>query len=71
MSETYSKQKESDNCCICFPIGTGMKLMAVLSIFHAVTSILLGAAAIGAAPIPAIIMLGVSLPLLIISFKWI
>ena len=71
MSEAYTKQKSDDNCCICFPIGTGMKLMAFLSIVHAVFSVVLGAMAVKAAPIPAIIMLGVSLPLIIISIKWI
>ena len=69
MSDAAFK-KEGQTCCLCIPIQTGMKVMAILSVIGAVLTIIQGVLAISTSPGNGVMYIIQSLLPLWVSFQW-
>ena len=69
MSDAAFK-KEGQTCCLCIPIQTGMKIMAILSVIGAVLTIIQGVLAISTSPGNGVMYIIQSLLPLWVSFQW-
>ena len=63
-------KKEGQTCCLCIPIQCGMKVMAILNIIGAISTIIQGAVAMATEPGAGAMFLVLSLLPLLVSWKW-
>ena len=69
MSDAAFK-KEGQTCCLCIPIQTGMKIMAILNVISAVLTIIQGILDITKNPGNGVMRIISSLLPLWVSFQW-
>ena len=60
---------DTEKCCLCIPIKTGMKIMAILSMIQAVLLIIVGIMALAVPLVAVVFLIMAALPLMV-SFQW-